>query len=171
MVSSCRPTPVHWSATIHRRRCGPAPLGGALRRLQRHRRADRSISGDVKRHRLDQSGNRQLNSVIHIAAVTQVRHHGPGRAYLQRNAERQTNGEAMRALKRQLSDVIYRRCSPTSGDVRRPGVDKRERDSRPRDRLTSLAPVLGSSHTPDHHQRYIPDRGHGTRDPNPPRVA
>jgi transposase len=67
-------------------------------------------SGDIKRHRLNQGGNRQLNSVIHIAAVTQVRHHGPGRAYLQRKlAERKTNGEAMRALKRQLSDVIYRR--------------------------------------------------------------
>jgi len=67
-------------------------------------------SGDVKRHRLNQGGNRQLNSVIHIAAVTQVRHHGPGRAYLQRKlAERKTNAEAMRALKRQLSDVIYRR--------------------------------------------------------------
>jgi transposase len=61
-------------------------------------------SGDSKRHRLNQGGNRQLNSVIHIAAVTQVRHHGPGRAYLQRKlAERKTNGEAMRALKRQLS--------------------------------------------------------------------
>jgi hypothetical protein len=61
-------------------------------------------SGDIKRHRLNQGGNRQLNSVIHIAAVTQVRHHGPGRAYLQRKlAERKTNGEAMRALKRQLS--------------------------------------------------------------------
>jgi transposase len=67
-------------------------------------------SGDIKRHRLNQGGNRRLNSVIHIAAVTQVRHHGPGRAYLQRKlAERKTDGEAMRTLKRQLSDVIYRR--------------------------------------------------------------
>ena len=67
-------------------------------------------SGDVKRHRLNQGGNRQLNSVIHIAAVTQVRHHGPGRTYWQRKlTERKTNVEAMRALKRQLSDVIYRR--------------------------------------------------------------
>jgi transposase len=67
-------------------------------------------SGDVKRHRLNQGGNRQLNSVIHIAAVTQVRHGGPGKAYLERKlTEHKTNGEAMRALKRQLSDVIYRR--------------------------------------------------------------
>jgi transposase len=67
-------------------------------------------SGDVKRHRLNQGGNRQLNSVIHVAAVTQVRHDGPGKAYLERKlAERKTSSEAMRALKRQLSDVIYRR--------------------------------------------------------------
>jgi len=69
-------------------------------------------SGDVRRHRLNRRGNRQLNSVIHIAAVTQVRHHGPGHAYLQRKlAEHKTKGEAMRALKRQLSDIIYRRLT------------------------------------------------------------
>ncbi len=33
-----------------------------------------------QRHRLNQGGNHQLNSVIHVAAVTQVRHHGPGKA-------------------------------------------------------------------------------------------
>jgi transposase len=67
-------------------------------------------SGDLKRHRLNQGGNRQLNAAIHIAAVTQVRHAGPGRAYFHRKLpERKTNTEAMRALKRQLSDVIYRR--------------------------------------------------------------
>ena len=67
-------------------------------------------SGDVKRHRLNRGGNRQLNSAIHIAAVTQVRDSGLGRTYLNRKlAEHKTSGEAMRALKRQLSDVIYRR--------------------------------------------------------------
>jgi transposase len=67
-------------------------------------------SGDRKRHRLNRGGNRQLNSAIHIAAVTQVRYDGPGKDYLQRKlTERKTNGEAMRALKHQLSDVIYRR--------------------------------------------------------------
>lgn len=69
-------------------------------------------SGDRKRHRLNRRGNRQLNAVIHVAAVAQVRHGGPGKAYLQRKlAEHKTNGEAMRALKRQLSDVIYRRLA------------------------------------------------------------
>jgi transposase len=67
-------------------------------------------SGDRKRHRLNRGGNRQLNSAIHIAAVIQVRDGGPGKRYLERKlAEHKTSGEAMRALKRQLSDVIYRR--------------------------------------------------------------
>jgi transposase len=67
-------------------------------------------SGDIRRHRLNRGGNRQLNSTLHIAAVSQVRHGGPGKAYLQRKlAEHKTSGEAMRALKRQLSDVVYRR--------------------------------------------------------------
>lgn len=61
-------------------------------------------------HRLSRRGNRTLNHVIHIAAVTQLRHrHSPGRAYYDRKrAEGHTGREAIRALKRQLSDVIYR---------------------------------------------------------------
>ena len=61
-------------------------------------------------HRLSRRGNRTLNHAIHIAAVTQIRHrHSPGRAYYDRKrAEGQTGREAIRALKRQLSDVIYR---------------------------------------------------------------
>jgi transposase len=67
-------------------------------------------SGDVKRHRLNQGGNRQLNAAIHIAAVTQIRHATDGQVFFRRKlAEHKTEGEAMRALKRQLSNVIYRR--------------------------------------------------------------
>jgi transposase len=67
-------------------------------------------SGDVKRHRLNQGGNRQLNAAIHIAAVTQIRHDTDGRVFFRRKlAEHKTEGEAMRALKRQLSNVIHRR--------------------------------------------------------------
>jgi hypothetical protein len=55
-------------------------------------------------------GNRQLNKVIHVAARTQIRLGGPGRVYYDRKlAEGKSNMEALRALKRQLSDVIYRR--------------------------------------------------------------
>jgi transposase len=66
-------------------------------------------SGPHKRHRLNPRGNRQLNHAIHIIAVTQVRNDTPGRAYyLRRQAEGKSRKEAMRALKRRLSDVVYR---------------------------------------------------------------
>ncbi len=67
-------------------------------------------SGDVKRHRLNQRGSRQLNKVIHLAAMTQIRHDGVGRAhYLRKLDEGKSRREAIRSLKRQLSNVIYRR--------------------------------------------------------------
>jgi transposase len=68
-------------------------------------------SGGRKIHRLSLRGNRRLNHAIHMAAVTQIRHaHSPGRAYFDRKiAEGKTGKEALRALKRQLSDAIYAR--------------------------------------------------------------
>ncbi|MFL6116287.1 MAG: transposase [Catenulispora sp.] len=67
-------------------------------------------SGDQKRHRLSQAGNRRINRVLHIMAVVQLRHDTPGRAYYRRRlAEGKTTMEALRALKRHLSDVVYKR--------------------------------------------------------------
>jgi transposase len=67
-------------------------------------------SGDVVRHRPNRGGNRQINKVIHVAAVSQIRNGAQGRDhYLRKLAEGKGRGEAMRSLKRQLSDVIYRR--------------------------------------------------------------
>lgn len=67
-------------------------------------------SGDVRRHRLSRRGNRQLNKVLHVAARTQIRADGPGRDYHERKlAEGKNTMEALRALKRQLSDAVYRR--------------------------------------------------------------
>ena len=66
-------------------------------------------SGDVVRHRLSRAGDRQLNSCLHITAITQIRHTTPGRAYYQRKrAAGKSHKEALRCLKRRLSDVIYR---------------------------------------------------------------
>jgi transposase len=66
-------------------------------------------SGENKRHRLNQRGNRQLNWAIHVAAVTQLRQPCAGREYYDRKrAEGKNSKEAIRALKRQLSNVIYR---------------------------------------------------------------
>jgi transposase len=66
-------------------------------------------SGPRVRHRLNPRGNRQLNHALHVAAITQVSHDTPGRAYyLRKVAEGKTSKEALRALKRRISDAVYR---------------------------------------------------------------
>ncbi len=66
--------------------------------------------GDRRRHRLSRAGNRRINRVLHVVAIVQLRHDTPGRAcYRRRLAEGKTSMEAMRCLKRRLSDVVYRR--------------------------------------------------------------
>jgi transposase len=66
-------------------------------------------SGDNTRHRLNTRGNRRLNHAIHIAAVTQLRHDTAGRVYYDKKlGEGKTSKEAIRALKRRISDVVYR---------------------------------------------------------------
>jgi transposase len=66
-------------------------------------------SANRERHRLSRTGNRQLNAAIHRIAVTQGRCHPDARAYLQRRAAMgNTSTEARRALKRHLSDIVYR---------------------------------------------------------------
>ena len=66
-------------------------------------------SGEQIRHRLSRAGNRKANHVIHIAAVNQIRLDTPGRAYYRRKlAAGKTRAEAMRCLKRRISDALYR---------------------------------------------------------------
>jgi transposase len=66
-------------------------------------------SGDQVRHRLSRKGNRQINRVVHIMATVQLRNPTEGRAYYDRKkADGKTSMEAMRCLKRRLSDLIYR---------------------------------------------------------------
>jgi transposase len=66
-------------------------------------------SGAQIRHRLSRAGNRRLNHVLYIAAFVQLRHDTPGRAYYRRKlAAGKTPMEAMRCLKRRLSDAVYR---------------------------------------------------------------
>jgi transposase len=67
-------------------------------------------SGNDTHHRLNRGGNRQLNAVLHRIAVTQIRLRGRGRAYFEhRLAEGDTRREALRVLKRRISDEVYRR--------------------------------------------------------------
>ena len=67
-------------------------------------------SGNRKVHRLSLRGNRRLNHAIHMAAINWIRYqHSDGRAYYDKKiAEGKTPKEALRALKRQISDAIYK---------------------------------------------------------------
>ena len=68
-------------------------------------------SGNRKVHRLSLRGNRRINHAIHMAAITQLRHkHSEGRAYYDKKvAEGKTHKEALRSLKRKISDAIFAR--------------------------------------------------------------
>src|SRR5664280_408386 len=66
-------------------------------------------SGEQNRHRLSRAGNRRMNHMIHIAAVSQIRLDTDGRAYYRRKqAAGKTKLEALRCLKRRISDALYR---------------------------------------------------------------
>lgn len=67
-------------------------------------------SGERRRHRLNRTGNRQLNTALHRIAVTQIRIHEPAKAYVKRRQhEGLSKREALRCLKRHLVKVVYRR--------------------------------------------------------------
>jgi len=75
--------------------CGVAPIPAS--------------SGKTQRVRLNRRGNRQLNRALFIVALTQGREYAPAREYMERKrAEGKTWNEAMRCLKRQLADVVFR---------------------------------------------------------------
>ena len=123
-------------------------------------------SGNRKIYRLSRRGNRRLNHAIHMAAVTQIRQpHSDGRAYYDRKiAEGKTRKEALRCLKRRVSDAIYahlqadaRRAAAavrTAGPGGQPGSDSvaSAAGSHPENRLfgqatpgpdTTLRPLSG----------------------------
>jgi len=67
-------------------------------------------SGNTERHRLSRAGNRQLNVGLHRIAITQLQREGPGRTYFEhRRAQGATKTEAIRALRRRISDEVFRR--------------------------------------------------------------
>jgi transposase len=92
-------------------------------------------SGNRKVYRLSRRGNRRLNHAIHMAAVTQIRYsYSDGRAYYDRKIkEGKTPLEALRALKRRLSNAIYQhlltdarptgKAQPDTGPGGQPGND------------------------------------------------
>jgi transposase len=121
-------------------------------------------SGGRKIWRLSRRGNRRLNHAIHMAAVTQIRYrHSQGRAYFEKKlAEGKTRKEALRCLKRQISDAIF---ACLQADAARaaavaaasePGRATGERLCRQRGRLTPPAPALRTSHSQARNQPTIP---------------
>lgn len=66
-------------------------------------------SGKSCRHRLNRCGNRKLNSVVHMIAVTQARMHPPAMAYMGRKqAEGMSYREALRCLKRLIARTVFK---------------------------------------------------------------
>jgi transposase len=66
-------------------------------------------SGNTTRFRLNRGGNRQVNAALHRIALTQARTCPQGRDYIaKRRAQGNTKAEALRLLRRRLSDVVYR---------------------------------------------------------------
>lgn len=66
-------------------------------------------SGEHNRHRLSRAGNRRMNRMIHIAAISQIRLDTDGRVYYRRKrVEGKKSLEAIRCTKRRISDAIYR---------------------------------------------------------------
>lgn len=74
-------------------------------------------SGEHQRHRLNRAGNRTLNHAFHIAAITQIRQDTPGREFYRRKmAEGKTHKEALRCLKRRISDAVWRQLQADRSD-------------------------------------------------------
>ena len=79
-------------------------------------------SGNRERHRLSRTGNRQLNAALHRIALTQARYHPEAIAFIKRRTENgDSSKEAVRALKRRLSDVVHRAMlADATADARAP---------------------------------------------------
>ena len=66
-------------------------------------------SGEMVRHRLSLAGNRKLNNALHMVAICQARSDDRGRAYYRKKiAEGKSRKEALRCLKRRISDAVFR---------------------------------------------------------------
>ena len=67
-------------------------------------------SGGTVRHCLSRGGDRQLNHALHMVAICQITRETEGRAYyLRKLAEGKSEGEALRSLKRRISDAVFKK--------------------------------------------------------------
>ena len=104
-------------------------------------------SGDQVRHRLSRAGNRQIKPTLHIMATVQLRNQTEGRAYYDRKkASGKTSMEAMRCLKRRLSDIVYRHMvNDAIRSLKGPGGHP---GTATQSSATGSHPHTGSSHKP-----------------------
>jgi len=113
-------------------------------------------SGDHIRQRLSRAGNRRMNHVLYVAAITQIRQDSEGRRYYRRKLqEAKTGKEGLRCLKRRLSDLVYRQLR---ADAKRPETDQEQTaqagpgghsGASPKSSAADLhTPVIGSSDQP-----------------------
>jgi transposase len=76
-------------------------------------------SGEVVRHCLSLAGNRRLNHALHMIAINQVRYEGKGGVFYRKKiAEGKTHREAMRCLKRRVSDAVFKKLTAGLEKVR-----------------------------------------------------
>ena len=112
-------------------------------------------SGNRKVHRLSLRGNRRINHAIHMAAINWIRHkHSEGRAYYEKKlAEGKTHKEALRSLKRKISDAIFARLQADARQAAAAGAKGPGRT-----RGTTLHPAR-PGHTPNAWplQKPLPD--------------
>jgi transposase len=105
-------------------------------------------SGEQQRHRLSRAGNRRINRALHIMAVVQLRNPTEGRVYFDaKKAAGKTSMEAMRALKRRLSNVVYSRmlADQKRREATGPGGQS---GTTLQSSVTDLTPDVGSSDKP-----------------------
>jgi Transposase IS116/IS110/IS902 family len=125
-------------------------------------------SGQHLRHRLSRAGNRRLGHVLYLAAFVQLRHDTPGRAYYRRKlAAGKTPMEALRCLRRRLSDAVYRQLAadaasqPETSPGGHPGASViSSAAGPPPDTGTSDQPLPGPAH-PTLPPPGRPPKGHG----------
>jgi transposase len=121
-------------------------------------------SGEQTRHRLSRAGNRRINRALHIMAIVQLRHDTDGRRYYnRRRAEGKAPMEAMRALKRRLSDVVYHQLV---ADQKRQLGEQREAGPEGHAGATTKSCAAGSNPNTDASDKSLP--GPADLDATPP---
>jgi transposase len=73
-------------------------------------------SGTTVRHRLNRSGDRQLNRALHVVVINRLRHDAATRTYVERRrAEGKTDREIKRCLKRYIARQLFRQLEGEKG--------------------------------------------------------